>query len=44
MWMFAQDPAFYRKVGVDETDDTEALRRLKELEAIDAIRQRFTLA
>ena len=29
---------------MDETDDPEALRRLKELEAIDAIRQRFTLA
>ena len=43
MRMFAQDPAFYRKVRVDETDDPEALRRLKELEAIDAIRQRFTL-
>jgi len=44
MRMFAQDSAFYRKVRVDETDDPEALRRLKELEAIDAIRQRFTLA
>ena len=42
--MFAQDPAFYRKVRVDETDDPEALRRLMELEAIDAIRRWFTLA
>ena len=27
MRTFAQDPAFYRKVRVDETDDPEALRR-----------------
>ena len=44
MRTFAQDAAFYRKVRVDGPDDPEALRRLKELEAIDAIRQRFTLA
>ena len=44
MRMFARGPAFYRNVRVDGTDDPEALRRLKELEAIDAIRQRFTLA
>ena len=44
MRTFAQDAAFYRKVRVDGTDDPEALRRLKELEAIDAIQRRFTLA
>ena len=44
MRIFAQDPAFYRKARVDGTDDPEALRRLKELEAVDAIRQRLTLA
>ena len=44
MRMFAQDAAFYRQVRVDETDDPEALRRLKQLEAIDRMRERFTLA
>ena len=29
---------------MDETDDPEALWRLKEPEAIDAVRRRFTLA
>ena len=44
MRMFAQDAAFCRRVRVDETDDPEALRRLKQLEAIDRMRERFTLA
>ena len=44
MRMFAQDAAFYRRVRVDETDHPEALRRLKQLEAIDRMRERFTLA
>ena len=44
MRMFAQDAAFYRRVRVDETDDPEALRRLKQLEAIDRMRERFTVA
>ena len=44
MRMFAQDAAFYRRVRVDETDNAEALRRLKELEAVDRMRERFTLA
>ena len=44
MRMFAQDAAFYRQVRVDETDHPEALRRLKQLEAIDRMRERFTLA
>ena len=42
--MFAQDAAFHRRVRVDQTDDPEALRRLKQLEAIDRMRERFTLA
>ena len=44
MRMFAQDAAFYRRVRVDETNNAEALRRLKELEAVDRMRERFTLA
>ena len=44
MRMFAQDAAFHRRVRVDETDGPEALRRLKQLEAIDRMRERFTLA
>ena len=39
MRMFAQDAAFHRRVRVDETDDPEALRRLKQLEAIDRMRE-----
>ena len=35
MRMFARDAAFYRRVRVDETNDAEALRHLKELEAVD---------
>ena len=42
--MFAQDAAFYRRARVDETDDAEALRRLKELEAVDRMREHFTLS
>ena len=30
--------------AVDETDDPEALRLMKHLEAIDRMRERFTLA
>ena len=41
MRMFAQEAGFYRQVRVDETDDAEALR---ELEAVDRMRERFTLA
>ena len=44
MRMFAQDAGFHRRERVDETDDPEPLRRLKELEAIDRMRERFTLA
>ena len=44
MRMFAQDAAFYRRMRVDETNNAEALRRLKELEAVDRMRERFTLA
>ena len=44
MRMFAQDAAFGRRARVDETNDAEALRRLKELEAVDRMRGRFTLA
>ena len=44
MRMFARDAAFYRRVRVDETNNAEALRRLKELEAADRMRERFTLS
>ena len=44
MRMFAQDAAFYRQARVVERDDPEAQRRLKRLEAIDRMRERFTLA
>ena len=44
MRMFAQDAAFHPHPPVDETDGPEALRRLKQLEAIDRMRERFTLA
>ena len=39
MRMLAQDRAFYLNLRVDETDDAEALRRLRELEGIDRIRK-----
>ena len=44
MRMFAREAAFYRRAWVDETNDAEALRRLKELEAADRMRERFTLS
>ena len=44
MRMFARDAAFYRRARVDETNNAEALRRLKELEAADRMRERFTLS
>ena len=44
MRMLAQDRAFYLNLRVDETDDAEALRRLRELEGIDRIRKEVGLA
>ena len=38
MRLFAQDAAFYWRVRVDETDYPAALRRLRQLEAIDRMR------
>ena len=42
MRMLAQDRAFYRKPRVDGTDDPEALRRLRVVEGVDRMRERFT--
>ena len=44
MRMFAQDRALYRKLRVDGTDDPEALRRLRIVEGVDLMRERFTAA
>ena len=44
MRMLAQDRAFYRKPRVDGTDDPEALRRLRVVEGVDRMRERFTAA
>ena len=44
MRMLAQDGAFYRKPRVDGTDDPEALRRLRIVEGVDRMRERFTAA
>ena len=41
MRMFAQDGAFYRRIRVDETDDAEARRRLRIVEGIEEMRERF---
>ncbi len=44
MRMLAQDGAFYRKPRVDGTEDPEALRRLRIVEGVDRMRERFTAA
>ena len=44
MRMLAQDGAFYRKPRVYGTDDPEALRRLRIVEGVDLMRERFTAA
>ena len=44
MRMLAQDKSFYRKPRVDGTDDPEALRRLRIVEGVDRMRERFTAA
>ena len=44
MRMLAQDKSFYRKPRVDGTDDPEALRRLRIVEGVDLMRERFTAA
>ena len=41
MRMFGQDRAFYRRVGVDETDDADGRRRLRIVEGIEEMRVRF---
>ena len=44
MRMLAQDRAFCRKPRVDETDDAEALRRLRILEGIEMVRSDLSAA
>ena len=41
MRMFAQHGAFHRRIRVDETDDAEARHRLRIVEGIEEMRERF---